>query len=381
MTQRERLLAALSGKTPDRVPIWLREGFPVGQKLPGAEDFTQGWMADPLYQDLFRDISPHAIRLESWGIPGGYINRFAMVDPRWVRTLKTEDDGMTKFISGEIACNGKSLAWKQEIRRGINTTWVTEHPVKTFEDLEWLVSLPYELDEGVLAKAAGSFATADQNVGDQGLPHIFLSSPIVILSGAMDFQMFLELSLTESEFFHKQLEIITERNLRIIELVFGRNNIGGYVSFGGSEQCTPPMMAPGTFDEYVVPYEGPLIKAVKKQGALVNVHCHGKVRHALRGMIEMDADSTDPVEPPPSGDLSFAEAREIAGNRLTLFGNLEYDELEFSTPDHIRQRVKEILQCGRERLVLGASAGPIAAITPRLAENYRAWIETALEFG
>ena len=36
---------------------------------------------------------------------------------------------------------------------------------------------------------------------------------------------------------------------------------------------------------------------------------------------------------------------------------------------------------GTNRLILSASAGPITAITPRLAANYRAWVETALEYG
>jgi hypothetical protein len=96
-------------------------------------------------------------------------------------------------------------------------------------------------------------------------------------------------------------------------------------------------------------------------------------------MIEMDVDSTDPVEPPPAGDVTFREAREIVQDRLTLIGNLEFDELENREPDYIASRVKEILSHGSDRLVIGSSAGPIHALTPKIATNYKSWIKTYLE--
>ena len=152
------------------------------------------------------------------------------------------------------------------------------------------------------------------------------------------------------------------------------------MNFGGAEQCTPPMMAPEAFDEFVVPYDGRIIARLKEYGIGVNMHCHGKVRHALECMKAMGVDSTDPVEPPDSGDVTYGEAREIAGDKLTLVGNFEFDELEYATPQKIKARVREIAAYGPERLVLGASAGPISRVTPELAGNYKAWIDAALEY-
>jgi hypothetical protein len=91
--------------------------------------------------------------------------------------------------------------------------------------------------------------------------------------------------------------------------------------------------------------------------------------------------ATDPVEPPPAGNVTYAEARTIAGDRLPLIGNLEFDELEHGEPDYIRARVREILSLGSRRLILGASTGPISAVTPRLAANYRAWVDEAVRIG
>jgi uroporphyrinogen-III decarboxylase len=140
-------------------------------------------------------------------------------------------------------------------------------------------------------------------------------------------------------------------------------------------------MAPQAFDEYVVPYDGAIIKRLKRAGVMVNVHCHGKVRHALKCMAEMGVDSTDPVEPPPAGDVSFEEARGIVGDRMTLVGNLEWDEFTHLTPGEIRKRVRKVCSLGKDRVILAASAGPTTYITPRVADNIKAFVDAGLEYG
>jgi uroporphyrinogen-III decarboxylase len=70
-----------------------------------------------------------------------------------------------------------------------------------------------------------------------------------------------------------------------------------------------------------------------------------------------------------------------SSGRVTLIGNLEWDEMCFAEPAHIRQRVKDILSLGKQRLILSTSPGPIGHITPEVAANYRAFVEAALEFG
>jgi hypothetical protein len=93
----------------------------------------------------------------------------------------------------------------------------------------------------------------------------------------------------------------------------------------------------------------------------------------------MGVDATDPVEPPPQGDVSYAEARAIAGDRLTLMGPLQWSDLESREPDEIRRQVREVLALGSHRLILTSSAGPITAVTRRLVDNYKAWIDAARE--
>ncbi len=403
MTGKQRLEAATRGDPVDRVPIWLREGFPIGERYPDPDHFTLGWLDDPLYRDLYADVAPHADPIVGWGL-GGWMNRHLLISPRRVhRELTQVNDDLIR-VDGTIDTVDGPLTFIDEIRRGAATTWLVKPPAENLDDLRKLAETPWDFEPDDLLPYIGTppaegqapeprpmglsglgtgtdYQTAYAYLGDRGIMRLGFSSPIVIISGCLPFEQFLELTVTENAFYHELLTEITRRTLCLIDAVFAHNDIDTTVNFGGSEQCTPPMMSPRAFDEFVVPYDGPLVRRLKEYGALVHFHVHGRVRHALRCLVDMGVDSTDPVEPPPAGDVTYAEAREIVGDDLTLVGNLEWDELAYGEPEQIRQRVREILAMGNRRLILGSSAGPISQITPRIAANYRAWVETALRYG
>ncbi len=377
MTGRQRMLAAMRGEAVDRPPTWLREGFELLEDPADTDHFTRGWQAEPLYRELVDYVKPHVDVITGWGC--GAFNRLLMVPPKYLHSEVVEQTPERIRRRTTIQTPRGKLTELTEQRRGMQTTWHIEPAVKSLSDLAALAEVPFEIDPRLIPPARQNHAAALQRMGDRGVVRIFLSSPIVCISGTMTLELFLELSYTERRLMHELAAEITRRQLAVLERVWADGPLDTTATLGGNEQCTPPMMAPGTFDEYVVPYDGQLVRFMKDRGVPVQVHCHGKVRHALRGMLEMGVDATDPVEPPPQGDVSWAEARAIAGDRLTLMGNLEFSELEHAEPDTIRRRVREMLSDGPRRVILGASAGPISAVTPRLAENYRAWIDTALE--
>ena len=392
MTGKQRMYAAIKGEEVDRPPIWLREGFNIGgnikeepmQDVHGSADehdadFYLGWKNEPLYRELFEYVEDAADTMVSWDLDG-YLNRFLVIPPKYIHDKETRIDDDTIIVDGWVDTPRGKLTWQDKLSRGLNTYWHLDHLVTTPEELKMIAEIPFEFDPSVVPQYIEGYEKKLAEVGDRGILRLEYPSPIVAISANMALEDFLAMSATEKELFHRLLEEITERLLTITDAVFKGRNLETIVNFGGSEQCTPPMMAPEAFDEYVVPYDGKIIERLKSYGIPVNMHAHGKVRHALSCMKQMGVDSTDPVEPPDAGDVTYAEAREIAGDELTLVGNLEFDELEYTTPDHIRARIKEIAEHGPRRLILGASAGPISKVTPQLAENYKAWIDAALEY-
>ncbi|MBT3275485.1 MAG: hypothetical protein HN368_20180 [Spirochaetales bacterium] len=379
MNGRERLAAAMRGDPVDRVPIWLREGFEPYKNLPAEDDFKNAWKHDTVYQDMLSYVEPYIDFFVPWDI--GALNRFLMIPPNAVNRNAEQREGDNLVIEGYIQTPARNLPFKTETKRNNNNSWMTLHPVKSVKDLQAVAEIPFAVDTHGIDNAVQTFQKALKVAGDRGLPVFNLSSPIVIISGLMDLQLFLELSVTEKPYFHKLLETITERQLDVLRYALSKGNYETTMNIGGSEQCTPPLMAPSAFDEYVVPYETPLIEECRKHGIPTNIHCHGKIRHALKCMVSMGADSTDPVEPFPAGDLSFREAREISQGDITLRGNIEYNEFTYMTPVQMRVRVKELLADGSKRVIISTSAGPNTSINQTIADNYRALIDAALEYG
>ena len=379
MTQKELFLAALRGEEVDRVPVWLREGFPIVDGPADADDFTRGWQADPDYRALYEYVKPHVVAFSHWWVPS--FNRMLMVPPKCVKTRTESVSGDLRRSHTRVETPSGELTAVSERRRGVATGWSIKPAVECVEDLLKLAEVPFEIDPAHIEQGIEHYEEAARRAGDRAVLRMSLPSPIVAISGTMCLELFLELSHTEKDLFHQLLEEITRRELEVLRAVFNRRELETVVNLGGSEQCTPPMMAPGAYEEYVEPYDGQIVDFLHEQGVLVNMHCHGKVSRALECMRRMGLDSTEPVEPPPAGDVTWEEAREIVDGEVTLIGNLEFDELESAEPERIRRRVREILSHGTRRVVLAASAGPISAVAPRLAANYRVWVDAAREFG
>lgn len=379
MTGKERLTAALKGEKVDRVPLWPREGLEYKGYQNAFENFLAYWKADPQYKELHDYIYKYADVIVDWSCYP--LNRYLLIPDKYIshKMEYTSDDVLE--MEGTINTPKGELKFHNEFKRGFITGWNVKHPVEDLKDLMKLAEIPFEIDHGAIETSVQVYNKLYGDLGDKGLIRTFLSSPIAVVSGCMPFELFLELSITEKTLFHELLEEITQRQIEIIDAIFEKHKLDIFVTLGGSEQCTPPMMAPGSFDEYVVPYDKRIIDRLKEYNVLSTCHCHSKVKHALKGMMDAGYVGTDPVEPPPQGDVTFEEARRITDGRLTLFGNLEWTELTHKDPAYIRTRVREILSYGRTRLVVGASAGPISRMDERTMNNYRAWIDAMFEFG
>ena len=376
----ERMSAAHRGDPVDRAPIWLREGFEICDDLPPADDFLNGWKQSPVYLETLEHVRPHIDVIKGWDI-GAANNRFLMIPPRFIQHDKPVIDGDLRYQTGHIKTLHRNLPFKRVWKKHNNNGWMIEPPVSSIDELKLVADVPFDLDAEDIVSHSEDYNSAMSSVKDRGVARLSFSSPIVTISGLMTLELFLELSHSQRALFHSLLEMVTERELAVVDAVFSRGPIDTTVNFGGSEQCMPPLMAPEAFDEYVAPYDGPIMERIKEHGPAVNVHCHGKVRRALECMKGMGVDSTDPVEPPPAGDVTFAEARQITGTDLTIVGNLEWNEFLYLDRDGIRRRVEEMCSDGNRRLILAASAGPNTGINQHVAENIRAFVDAGLEFG
>lgn len=265
MTGKERLYAAIKGKEVDRPPLWLREGFNIGGPIKeepmqdvhssGGEesvDFFLGWKDEPLYRELYDYVKDTADTMVSWDL-NGYLNRFMVIPPEFIQTEEKKVDENTYMVEGKVRTPKGELTFKDKLLRGVNTYWHIDHLVSTVKELQQLASVPFHFDPSVVEPYVDAFKKKREAVGDRGIMRLEYPSPIVAISAAMALEDFLAFSHTEKPLFHELLEEITERLMTITDAIFKGRSLETIVNFGGSEQCTPPMMEPKAFDEYVVP--------------------------------------------------------------------------------------------------------------------------------
>ncbi|MFO7955652.1 MAG: uroporphyrinogen decarboxylase family protein [Candidatus Brocadiia bacterium] len=362
MNPRERMLAALRGGPVDRVPL-----EPDGLECTGPDDLAS--FEDPLARRLAErviDVSHFRVRHPS------HINRYLVTPPQCIRSERHERDDGSAVISGVIETPKGDLTFRKEWDPSARTWWNVDYPVETVEDVEKIASVPWqrpaELRPPEENDLSGDFA-------ERGLMTTYISSPFVCAAGMMPYETFLEWCATRLDMLRELTDICLDRVLDCLEVLLSGSLIE-YVWMGGSEWVTPPMAAPDIYDALVQEQERAIIDYVHDNSdAIVHVHCHGRVRDALPKMIERGVDYTEPVEPPPSGDITMAEAKAVADGRITLGGNIECALLCNGTPERVEEAVCAAFEGGKGRFVLRPTERPSPEPSEREFRNYTRMID------
>ena len=254
---------------------------------------------------------------------------------------------------------------------------VTESLIKTDEDIERYMSLPFETYEYDIAPVRAMY----EELGDRGLVYVHYSDPMYAAASLFDYEDFVIRCLTDRESVRRLVDHLFERIVSQTRKVADICKDYDFLFYtAGPELATPPMVAPKVFQELVTPYQTKLIQILHDAGHLVSIHCHGRVREVLDEIVKTGADMLEPIEPPDQGDISLTELLEHVGDRLCLMGHIQDQEFHTVPPGTMTQRVEEIAAFvnGRTRYIMTPTCTPFqhpAADT--FLRNYTEWIRAA----
>lgn len=358
MNPRDRFLTTLGGGVADRVPLFL-QGFCHGSPEEVREPAEREIVERIISETHFQMTTP------------SHVNRYFVTPPQRIKVLTREEREGEVTVTSEIDTPKGPLIAVTGENATSRTTWHIKYPVETLEDVEKIRSVPWELPRDLAPPDTAALAP---EAAARGVVITHVSSPFVCVAGMMPYQYFLELCATEFDLLKELTAQCQERILEVLEVLFSGEGIE-LVWMGGCEWLTPPMASPRHYKELVQEFERRIIERIHAAGALSHVHCHGNVRSTLEMVIDRGADYFEPVEPPPDGDITFAEAKELADGRVTLGGNIEARVLENESADAVERAVREAFEGDKRRMVLQNTAGPISALTPRAVENYRRLID------
>ncbi len=266
---------------------------------------------------------------------------------------------------------------------GIDTIWVTEHLLKSVDDLKAFLELPDEtFAESV---DAGPLLVDEQKVGDRGIVMVDTSDPLCLAASLFSMEDFTIIGLTEPDLFERLLRKLAPHIHQRTASV-ARDFPGRLWRIYGPEYASEPFLPPSLFERFVVPFVRPMVDSIHKYGGFVRVHCHGRVRKVLPHLVAMGVDATDPLEPPPHGDITLAEVRREYGKHLVLFGNLELTDIENLAPAQFEEKVRQAIEQGTSGdgrgFVLLPSAAPYGReIRPNTMANYQTMVRLTVGKG
>lgn len=357
MTRRERLTTIFAGGVPDRpaVKVWgaathhdacVHPAFePVRDRAVELTDLMRG-AGSPfhLYCGRHHDrlIETHTEKTES---------------PDWVHmvTVYHTPEGDLRQV------------FRASTRR--RPGYIAEYPLKEPDDIRRLLSMPYE----PFPFQAAEYQRVDAEVGDAGIATFGLDHAMYGLQRLIGSAQFALWSLEAEELLDEAMAVFAHRVYEHAHRAL-EAGIQGVFAWVGPELCTPPLMPPAAFERYVFALDRPLIDLIHHHGGRVWVHCHGRMRQVIRRFADMGVDVLNPIEPPPMGDVTLAEAFAMVEGRMGLEGNLETHDLMTAEADLIRAQIAAALAAGRgRRLILCPSSGYMENVEPSPAE-IRNWL-------
>jgi hypothetical protein len=361
MNPRERFLTTLRGGRADRVPLHLL-GFHARSRdvIDRHPDPLWREIAHRVYDETFATI-----------VCPSYVNRYMVTPPQRIHEVQREEREGQVIITSEIDTPKGPLIAVTGRDEASQTTWTIKYPVETLDDVDRLRSVPWELPSDLEPPTSSQLPPDFDRRGVLG-GHV--SSPFVCVAGAMPYQTFLELCVTDLPLIEELTEQCLERILDVLAVLLSGRPLD-YVWMGGCEWLTPPMGSPKLYERLVQPFEAQIISRVHSAGAFAHIHCHGRVRSTLELAIARGGDYFEPLEPPPDGDITFTEAKERVAGRITLGGNIESRILQMEEPQVVETACRAAFSGSKERMVLQPSAGPYRQLTPRMLENYHRMID------
>ena len=359
MDRRERLRRCYFNEELDRPGVYVRDGYP--------ED-------DPTYDDVKAFLEEHSELKYRWraswpqepGLATHRVEPHSQDFERHVTTVHTP--------AGDLGSS------RLESLRGLPGL-EEEHLLKGPADARKYLSLP----EPEIHCDVSGFFERDRMVGKRGIAETQLGlNPAGTVAALFGSEAFAMVSATDREIVHELC--LRKQQILSAKLDFLlANDVGPFFAMLGQEYVVPPLHGPKDFYDFNVKYDKPIIDHIHESGGRVHVHSHGSVKQVFQGFLDMGADVLHPLEAPPMGDITPTQAKQMAGGRLCLEGNIQIADMYDKNPDDIREQTEKLIREAFDEHK-GLIVCPTASLYMRdkghdCFEQVKAMVQTVLDFG
>lgn len=238
--------------------------------------------------------------------------------------------------------------------------YILRHFVQDEQDLRKVLALPYQPMEPDVKR----YINRKKRVGDRGVAMFGVGQPGYILQELTGSELLGYLAVDEEELVLEVARTFARRRDEAFERAWEaglkEDTDGLLVSWVGHELVTPPLMSPAWFEKLAFELDQPLMTRVHERGGYNWDHTHGRVGKLLHRFADMGVDVLNPIEPPPMGDITLADALKKIDGRMALEGNIEIGEIMSAPKERMQYLIEEAVQAGLPyagRFILCPSAG------------------------
>jgi len=349
MTSRERLLAALNLEVSDRLPATTHHVMPyfLEKYMDGISypEFFEHFGLDPVFWVVSHkpDTAAGDYYDPSQGNPGFLQPRYVCSD-NWRIESEAIPHAKYREVRYRFLTPSKNLSMVLE--SDVHTTWVSERMIKEKADIE------------IFARYAPAPLCDVENVNKQveeiggkgmirgtipgfdiyGQPGCWQDAAVLFGIEALIMQTF-----EDPEWVHSFLKIIQTRKERFINSLAGAKF--DLIEHGGGD-ASSTVISPKIFDDFVAPYDAPLIDLMHRNGQKAVYHTCGGMMPLLERIADMKPDAAETFTPVGmGGDVDLREAKKKIGQRMCMIGG--FDQFHYfigCSPEDTRREVRRCFE-------------------------------------
>ena len=368
MTSRERLLTAYRCEEPDELPIMIR----------GVRSWDEEWVATrhPSYRPVIEAIAEHGDYQLGWGVGRGVL--LSGTDEAYYSSVTEPGDDWNIITTTLHTPAGELVSQHKTSNRGLPGLSM-DYPVKSLQDIECILSVPYEPME---VDPAGFFEM-QQQLGDRGVVMCGVANPIHMMADLLGSELFAIWSIQHRDVILKLIYTLLERTCEVLDQQLAAG-VGPVFSMAGEEYVTPPLHSARDFREFCIEPEKAISRRIHEAGCLLHTHCHGPLDDVLEDFIDLGSDALHPIEAPPLGNVTIEEAKRRLAGEVCIEGNIQIGDIYAAPTQLIIDEVKRNIEVAAPGggYVLAPTASPYTEVLePQTVKNYVAMVETAVEYG
>lgn len=381
MTGKERIALTMRHREPDRVPVMCQ--LSIGHyNLNGGYKPHEIWYETEAFADdcvkLARRYAFDGILVVLPGRPENYLSNAVSIreeaDGQWIEWR----NGDRTFLPWDDMPHHYPARTDLPQRADISTF----DPERDFDHVDdylghhWnalfhIQEVPGKPDRGLLREGGipeymfRAFDLVKQRAGADLSIHGSVYSPLTHYFELFGYEQALEAFITDPSRVHAVLERLSDS---VIAWALALLKRGADALDLSSAFVAAPFLSRKLYQEFVVPYEARVNRAIREAGGIVYTHSCGRIADRLDLMAATETLGIDTLDPPPLGNCDLAVAKREFGDRLFFKGNINSVALlQYKTREEVEAEITRPLLIGKP------GAGYILSTACSVAPRVEPW--------